>query len=185
MLVPVRQVRPLMVVVVIPVTVQVVQGLSVLQLPSTCVALAGQASGKLLFLQNFQVLPLQLRRRNAYQGGGGASEPPKPIPKRQGLAVTLPGVVVKTQVLQSWQQGQGAASQLRQGVVKQEESGEAAQVVESLPVDPLDTVLVEKQAVQHAKTTEGVLPQAPKSIAVQEEMTEVQKVDEQIVLQEL
>lgn len=79
MLVPVRQVRPLVVVVVVvlvPVTVQVVQGLAVLQFSATCMALVGHASGQLLLLQHFQVLPLQLRRRNADQRGGGAPEPP-------------------------------------------------------------------------------------------------------------
>lgn len=54
--------------------------------------------------------------------------------------------------------------------------------MESLPVDPLDAVLVEKQAVQHAQTTEGVLAEAPEPIAVQEEVAEVEEVDEQIVL---
>lgn len=187
-LVPVRQVRPLVVVVVVVVvsmTVQVVQGLAVLQFSATCAALAGHASGQLLFLQRFQVLSLQLRRRNADQRGGGAPEPPQPVPERQRLAVTLPGVVVKAQVLQGRQQGQGAAGKLRQGVIKQVEGGEAPQVVESLPVDPLDAVLVEKQAVQYAQTTEGVLPETPEPIAVQEEVAEVEEVDEQVVLQEL
>lgn len=54
-----------------------------------------------------------------------------------------------------------------------------------LPVDPLDAVLVEKQAVQHTQTTEGVLAEAPEPIAVQEEVAEVEEVNEQIVFQEL
>jgi len=57
--------------------------------------------------------------------------------------------------------------------------------MESLAVDPLDAVLVQKQAVQDSQATESVLAEAPQFIAVQEEMTEVQKIDEQIVLQEL
>lgn len=57
--------------------------------------------------------------------------------------------------------------------------------MESLPVDPLDVVLVKKQAVQHAQTTEGVLAETPEPIAMQEEVAEVEEVDEQIVLQEL
>lgn len=56
MLVPVWQVRPLVVVVVVvvvPVTVQMVQGLAMLQLPTACAALGGHASGQLLLLQRF------------------------------------------------------------------------------------------------------------------------------------
>lgn len=57
--------------------------------------------------------------------------------------------------------------------------------MESLPVDPLDAILVKKQAVQHSQTTEGVLAQAPEPIAMQEKVAEVEEVDEQIVFQEL
>lgn len=46
--------------------------------------------------------------------------------------------------------------------------------MESLPVNPLDSVLVEEQSVQDTQTTESVLAKAPQSVTVQEEMTEVQ-----------
>lgn len=128
---------------------------------------------------------MQFRWRNTDQRGGGAPEPPQPVPERQRLAITLPGVVVEAQVFQGREQGQGATRKLCQGVIKQEEGGEASQVVESLPVDPLDAVLVEKQAVQHTQTTEGVLAEAPEPIAVQKEVAEVEEVNEQIVFQEL
>lgn len=57
--------------------------------------------------------------------------------------------------------------------------------MESLSVHPLDAVLVEKQSIQHTQTTEGVLAKAPQPIAMQEEMTEVEKINEKVVLQEL
>ena len=53
------------------------------------------------------------------------------------LAVTLPGVVVESEVLQGRQQSQAGPRQLSQRVVEQVEGGEATQVVERQTVDPL------------------------------------------------
>lgn len=53
------------------------------------------------------------------------------------LAVTLPGVVVESEVLQGRQQNQAGSRQLSQRVVEQVEGSEATQVVEGQTVDPL------------------------------------------------
>lgn len=57
--------------------------------------------------------------------------------------------------------------------------------MERLPVNPLDPVLVQEQAIQDSQTSESVLAKVPQAVAVQEEVAEVQKVDEKIVLKEL
>lgn len=46
--------------------------------------------------------------------------------------------------------------------------------MESLAVNPLYSVLVQKQSVQDPQTTKSVLAKAPQSIAMKEEVTEVQ-----------
>lgn len=57
--------------------------------------------------------------------------------------------------------------------------------MEGLAINPLDFILVEKESVQDPQAPEGVLAKTPQPIAVQEEMTQVQQVDEEVVLKEL
>lgn len=78
-LVPVGQVRPLMVVVMVSVAVEVIQGLSQLHFPtcsSGAVYLTWHTAGQVFFLQRFQILPCQIGRFDTNQRGRGTSEPP-------------------------------------------------------------------------------------------------------------
>lgn len=74
---------------------------------------------------------------------------------------------------------------MNQSVVEQIERGEALQVVEGQAVHPLDLVLVQKQTVQGTEASECVLVDVPQTVSMQEQMAEIVKVHECVVLKEL
>lgn len=143
------------------------------------------AQGKVHLTQEAEVQATAGSRSGTEELRAGDPVGPEEIPELTSLTATGPGIVVETQELNGFHITHCLARQLSQWVVEKEEHGKTTQVAEGAAVDLTNTIVVQEQAVQVDQATKHILRQRADTVAMQEELAEIDKISEQVILEEV